>query len=261
MNGYRIIHKIKDGSIGTVWLAANRRNEDVALKQISPEKAALPRKIRAFRKEAELTKSLDHPHIIRVHEYVDVRPQPFFTMEYFDSENLKYAIARQPERVSGREFRILAQVADALAYVHSLGIIHKDLKPENVLLSAAGEIRLIDFSLAQTKWDRWLQFGRRVEGTPMYMAPEQRRGERCDARTDIYAFGLLAYEVIAKRMPKHERETPSPVCPSPALNGFILRMLEKRPEKRYPDMAAVQYELHKWMKRDSTILRKQVVGA
>lgn len=274
LKGYQIVEKIKDGSVGTVWRAINSKNQTFALKQISEKNAARSEKIKQFRKEAELQLKLQHRHIIRVYEYVDVRPLPFFTMEYFDSENLKYAMWYMPERVYKAEFYILRQVAEALNYIHNLGIIHKDLKPENILIAPNSEVRLIDFSLAQTKWDRILQFGKRVEGTPLYMAPEQIRGERCDPRTDIYSLGATIYEVLTKRPPflgtternlleKHLKEQPPPMRTfvktiSSDLDNMVLKMLAKRPDDRFQDMTAVSFELSKWEKKDTQIRLRQV---
>ena len=272
--GYMIQDKVKDGSVGTVYRVTNSKNKTLAIKQISGINASEGRKLRQFRKEFDIQKLLDHPAIIKVYDYVKMPPQDFFTMEYFESESLKYTMFHFPKRVHKREFWVLRQLAEALEHIHSKDIIHKDLKPENVLVDAKGDVRLIDFSLCQTKWDRWLQFGKRVEGTPLYMAPEQIRGERCNARTDIYAFGLLAYELLTKRLPftgkdqdeimrAHLRQ-PAPsmrtILPSiaPELDGFVLRLLEKDPARRYPDMSSIIRELTKWEKTDSVLRMKQV---
>jgi serine/threonine protein kinase len=274
LKGYLVQDKIKDGSVGSVWRATDKKQNVFALKQIATINARDGGKLRQFKKEATLTKDLQHPNIIKVFEYVDHSPQPFFVMEYFESENLKWAMAHQPERVVKREFHILMQVADALSFVHSKGIVHKDIKPENVLINEKSEVRLIDFSLAQTKWDRMIQFGKKIEGTPMYMAPEQIRGEKCDPRTDIYAFGVMMYEILTKRAPfmsskpqeilqKHLEETPVPmnaIVPTvdPALNKLVLKLLAKRPENRFPDMSAVMQELSRWIKQDTVVRLKQV---
>lgn len=277
LKGYRIAEKIKDGSVGTVWKAVNSRNEVFALKQLSGKNAGLSRKRRQFKREAVLTRKLDDPRIIKVHEYVEYDPQPFFTMEYFESENLKYAMWYRPERVYKYEFSILRKIAEALAHIHSVGIIHKDIKPENVLISSGSEVRLIDFSLAQTKFDRLMQFGRRVEGTPLYMSPEQAQGLKCDSRTDIYSFGVLMYELLSKRPPflgttekalleKHVKEPPPPMRTyvktlSPDLDALCLRLLAKKPEDRVPDMVPIIHELAKWEKKDTVIRLKQVEPA
>ena len=277
LKGFMVIDKIKDGSVGTVWKGVNSQKKTFALKQIALKNANDSSKMRAFEKEANLTKKLAHPNIIRVYDYVDVKPQPFFVMEFFESENLKYAMAHVPERVVKKEFQILMGVADALAYVHAQGIVHKDMKPENVLINGRSEVRLIDFSLAQTKWDRFLQFGKKIEGTPLYMAPEQIRGERCDARTDMYSFGVMMYEMLGKRplfmadthekvLQKHLNEAPIPLSAilptvSREIDAFVLRLLAKKPEHRYADMTTVMQELARWNKCDTVMRMRQVVDA
>ena len=148
LKGYQIVEQIAVGSVGTVWRAINSRNQNFALKQLSEKNSNRPEKVRQFKNEALLTKKMHHPHIIRVFEHVEMQPQPFFTMEYFPSDNLKYATWNRTDRVWRREFYILRQLAEALAHIHSLGVIHKDLKPENVLIDGKSQTRLIDFSLS-----------------------------------------------------------------------------------------------------------------
>ncbi len=273
LKGYLIQSKIKDGSVGTVWRAVNAKQEVVALKQMSPKNAADGDKVKQFEKEALLTQKLVHKGIIKVIETLDVDP-PAFVMEYFESENLKYALWNAPERIVKYEFRILRQVAEALAFIHSQGVIHKDIKPENVLVNAKQEARLIDLSLAQTKMDRFMQFSRRVEGTPLYMAPEQIRGEKCDPRADVYSFGVMTYEILTRRPPflgttqqalldKHLKEPPPPMRSfvptlSSDLDAIVLKMLAKKKEDRWPDITTVLYELSKWEKKDTVIRVRQL---
>ncbi|MBI2931597.1 MAG: serine/threonine protein kinase [Planctomycetes bacterium] len=277
LRGYSIVDKIKDGSVGTVWRCVNGRNDVFALKQISRDNAQVAGKIREFKKEATLTRRLKHRHIIRVVEYVAAKPQPFFVMEYFDSENLKFAMWHRPQRVHKHEFSILRQIAEALAHIHSLGIIHRDVKPENVLVAADSDCRLIDFSLAQTAWDRFWPWNRRAVGTPLYMAPEQIRGERCDARTDVYGFGATMFELLTKRPPfigtssqvilrKHVTEPPPSIrsivrTVAPELDAVVQRMMAKKAQDRFPDMASIIYELSKWEKKDTQVRIQQVEPA
>ena len=273
LKGYLLQEKIRDGSVGTVWRATDSKQQVVAIKQMSPAAAADPDKVKAFEKEASLTQKLAHKSIIKVFEMLDCNP-PAFVMELFESENLKYALWNTPERIVKHEFRILRQVADALAFVHSQGVVHKDIKPENVLVNAKQEARLIDFSLAQTKMDRMLQFSRRVEGTPLYMAPEQIRGEKCDARADVYSFGVMTFEILTRRPPfigtthqaiadKHLKEpAPSmrtfvPTLDS-ALDAIVLKMLAKKKEDRWDSMTVVLYELSKWEKKDTVVRVRQL---
>jgi serine/threonine-protein kinase len=195
-------------------------------------------------------------------------------MEYFESENLKYALWNVQERIVGHEFRILRQVAEALAYVHDQGVVHRDVKPENVLVGPTREARLIDFSLAETRSDRLFRLTRRVDGTPLYMPPEQIRGEKCDARADVYSFGVLTYELLTRRPPflgttqdaileKHLREAPPPMRTwvptlSADLDALVLKMLAKDRSGRWADMQAVLHELAKWERKDTVVRVRQL---
>ena len=275
LKGYRITEKIRDGSVGTVWKALSPKGETVALKRIFRKNAEISRRLRRFRHEASLTAGLDHPSIVKVIEFKDVEPLPFIVMEYFESENLKHCIHKLPDRVTGQEFRILRQTAEALAYIHSKNIIHKDIKPENILVSADSDVRLIDFSLGETRMDRLFQFGRKIEGSPLYMSPEQVQGLRCDSRSDIYSLGTVIYEVITKTPPftapsmerifqKHIRELPVPLSQkvpsiSSELNELVLRMLAKKRERRPQDLTMVLHELQKWEKKHLAVRVRQVV--
>lgn len=273
ISGYLVIEKIKEGSVGPVWRVKDSRQNSFAVKQMSAANAADPDKVRRFEKEATLTQKLAHRGIIKVIGLLDSAP-PAFVMELFESENLKYALWNASERVVKHEFRILRQVAEALDFVHEQGVVHKDIKPENVLVDVRQEARLIDFSLAQSKMDRLFQFSKRVEGTPLYMAPEQIRGEKCDPRTDVYGFGVMMYELLTRRPPflgttqqaildKHQKEAPLPMRTwvqtlSADLDALVLKMLAKKREDRWPDMKAVLYELSKWEKKDTVVRVRQL---
>lgn len=274
LKSYKITEKIKDGSVGTIYKAFAPSGKIYAIKQITKSNAMLSKKLRAFEREASIASKLDHRYIIKVHEYIDVKPQPFFSMEYFESENLKYSLYHPHNRIHKNEFRILRQIAEALSYIHSLGIVHKDIKPENILVNKDYEIRLIDFSLAQAKLDRFLQFNKRIEGTPLYMSPEQIRGEKVDERSDIYSFGVLIFELLTKRPPfigvseqsifeKHIKGPPPKMRTfvetiSEGLEELIQKMLAKNPDNRFQDMTTILYELSKWERQDTEIRIKQV---
>jgi serine/threonine-protein kinase len=272
---FRVVEKVRQGSVGTVYKVADLRGKIVALKLISESNSQRPDKVKKFKREAKLGQRMDHPNIVRVYDFYDNGGRPFFTMEYFHSESLKLTISNMPERVKDREFFILRQVAEALAYLHAQGIVHKDLKPENILVNEHGDVRLIDLSLAQDRWDHILGLGRKIEGTPVYMAPEQILGRKIDARTDIYAFGAVAFELIAKRVlftgtsqqeifRKHLGEAPTPlrhVVPHIAnsLDVMVLKCLEKDPEARWPDMTHILFELGRREKEDTVQRARQVV--
>jgi serine/threonine-protein kinase len=274
VKGFRIVAKIRDGSVGTVYKVAHLNNRVFALKILSEKNAADGRKRRLFKKEAQTGMRLDHRGIVKVYQYDESGPRPFFLMEYFPSESLKYAMWHLPDRVYTHEFYILRQAAEALAYVHAQGIVHRDVKPENLLISPDGTVKLIDFSLAQTKWDRLNPFARRREGTPLYMAPEQILGRAVDHRADIYSFGAVMYELITKRPPylgtteksileKHLKAPPPSIrsivpTVDQELEAMVLKAMAKNPDDRFPDMTAILYELSKWEKKTTIIRVRQV---
>lgn len=199
VSGYRIVEHIRDGGASSVWKAEGS-GKVVAIKVISDAWYADAEKRKAFQREAELTKSLSHPCVIRVHAYSPGPPRPHIVMEYFPSENLKFLLRNRPAALDGMKLRVLKQAAEGLAYVHSQGYVHRDVKPENFLVDPEGSVRLIDFSIAQKVGAGAARAGK-IEGTPSYMAPEQIRGEGADARSDAYSFGAVIYEVYAGRPP------------------------------------------------------------
>jgi serine/threonine protein kinase len=279
LKGYRIVEKIRDGSVGTVYKVMGQDRKIYALKMLSLKNAKLSTKRYQFSREAKVAQKLDHPYIIKVFRYYKVSPQPFFVMEYFESENLRYSMWHLPERVYRKEFLILAQVAQALEFVHQNNIVHCDIKPENVLINKRAQIRLIDFSIAQTK-RTWIEkvigsfIHGRSTGTPLYISPEQIKGTRVDYRADIYSFGVLMYELLTKRPPfigtseksilnKHLTQPPPPLKQfvktiSSEIEEFVLMLLEKEPDKRPSSMSDVINFLSAWVDKKTTIIRKQV---
>lgn len=199
LSGHRVIEKIRDGGASTVW-KADFSGKIVAIKVISEAWNADPAKRKAFQIEGELQKGLRHPAILAVQAFSQGPPRPYIVMEYFPSENLKFLLKNKAAALEGKKLPVLAQAATALAYLHSQGYVHRDVKPENFLLNDAGQVRLIDFSIALKAGEKPAGGGK-TEGTPTYMPPEQIRGEAVDGRADAYAFGVMLFEVMAGRPP------------------------------------------------------------
>ena len=275
LGGYQVIEKIKDGSVGTVYKGRNPSNQDVAIKVISEKSLRKPHAKRMFRREADIATRLNHPAIIKIRKYADGPPRPYIIMEFFLSEDLKYAFWHRPAWVRGQEFYLLPQIAEARHYCHQQGIVHRDVKPENVLVNARSQIRLIDFSIAQTGsfWERL--FGRKgAQGTPLYMAPEQIQGAPADPRSDMYSFGVMAFELLARKPPfigvneksilERHLKAPPPslrsIVPraSREMDEFLQRLLAKKPADRFADMSTVYFELSKWEKKGTEIRLREV---
>jgi serine/threonine protein kinase len=257
--GYRLLKLMWSGQTSQVWeVVENVSGRHFAMKLLLQEKAnqALDRQL--FFHEAAVGKQLAHPNIIRI-VASGAKPEPYLLMEYFPAGNLRIRIQRrETEFLHENAQSILMQAATALAFMHSKGWVHRDVKPDNMLVSASGQLRLIDFALARripTFWGRVFHRKSRPQGTRSYMSPEAIRSQPLDRRSDIYSFAASAFELVAGRPPfragnmqdlllKHLRE--KPVTPrelnrdiTPEFADFILKMLAKKREDRPRDFHEV----------------------
>ena len=241
------------GSGGVARVFSGRHPElglPVALKMLSHAVVYHPHFAAAFDEEARLVAGLRHPNIVHVYDFERAYGTRFIVMERLEGRLLEEAI--QVERLPWATLRaVLTDVARALEYVHQAGLVHRDVKPDNIFLTEAGTARLIDFGIA-TRVERSASSGRL--GTPFYMAPEQVLGQPLDGRTDLYALGLTAYEAAARRVPfdaptldgllklQLERPTPSLLRRAPDAPEWLLTFIErataKRPSDRFPTAQA-----------------------
>jgi serine/threonine-protein kinase len=234
-----------------------------AMKVLLPEKAKDAEQRRSLFYEAEVGKKLAHPNIIKIHEINRSPTTPFFTMEYFPSGALRRRLLeKQFDFLREHSEKIFKQAATGLAYMNASGWVHRDVKPDNILVNSLGDVRIIDFAIAYrppTGFAKW--FGRKgkAQGTRSYMSPEQIRGQILDGRADVYSFGVTLYEVLAHRPPfraassqelleKHIKEKPvNPRQYTPDVTedfaGLVLRMLEKRKEDRPRDFHEVMMSM------------------
>lgn len=268
LSGYRLTNLMMTGQTSQVWEAIQEiTGRRYALKKLLPERAREPEHRKYLETEAKVGRVLHHPKIIKVFEYFPDKEDPHFIMEFFPGANLKQRIMhvwstaggagrdvekdrKKSEFILTNASQIIEQAAEALAYMHDKGWLHKDIKPDNILVNGVGEVRLIDFALAAPvrKW-----FGRGpVQGTRSYMAPEQIRNERLDPRTDAYSFACTVFELLTGRPPfradspkalleKHLYEKPrTPRSINPALteemDDLIMRMLSKNRKDRLDNM-------------------------
>ncbi|MFN9575777.1 MAG: serine/threonine-protein kinase, partial [Gemmatimonadota bacterium] len=257
---YEIDREIGRGGMGIVFRAKDTRlKRTVAIKLLPPE-LAFRLEIRSrFLKEAETAAQLSHPHIVPIYSVDEREGLVFFVMQYVDGENLAVRLATRGPAPPDEARRILREVADALAYAHGRGVIHRDIKPDNVLLTKDEQRALVsDFGIARAITDggdaRLTATGVAI-GTPAYMSPEQCAGDReVDGRSDLYALGVLGFQMLAGRLPfeanttpallvKHLSERPLPVEELRAdvpddLAQAINLCLEKDPANRFPDAQA-----------------------
>lgn len=239
IGGFRVLGEIGEGGMGAVYRAVQLSlQRPVALKLLLPALSGDPQFRRRFEREAQALASLRHPGIVTVFETGSDGEWCWIAMELVQGKSLRARLQEEGGPLPLAEtVTVLRRVAEALAYIHGRGIVHRDVKPENVLLDGAGDVRLTDFGLALLREDA----GRTrltgtdvVMGTYDYMSPEQREASRnVDARSDLYALGVLAYELLTGRVPLGRWELPSRAAGAPVgFDALVSRCLETNPERR-----------------------------
>ena len=198
---YRIIEKIGAGGMGEVYLAEDTKlNRKVALKFL-PLHLCQDADCRArFKREAQAAAKLNHPNIVTIHEVSEFNGRPFFSMENVEGQTLR-DFGKGKEQPLSRIIELAIQVCEGLAKAHSAGIVHRDIKPSNILIDSDGRAKIVDFGLASVQGSERLTKTGSTLGTVGYMSPEQARGEDADARSDLFSFGVVLYELIAGRAP------------------------------------------------------------
>lgn len=200
---YRIERLLGRGGMGAVYLAHDEVLDDsVALKMISPafggDGAGL---VERFRREASAARKVSHPNVIRIHDLGDASGTLYISMEYFTGRTLADILQGRGTLSLDDNRDIVGQICDGLAAAHAVGVVHRDLKPQNVLVGERNAVKLIDFGLAKTAMTSAMTATGLMVGTPYYMSPEQVRGRNVDARSDIYALGALTYHALCGRPP------------------------------------------------------------
>ena len=232
----------------------------VAIKVPHPEMESDPVLFDRFRREEDIGKKLDHPGVMKV--YADSgRSQIYMVMEWVDGKLLRQILNAEKKLPPERAVRIALGVADALGYIHSHGVVHRDLKPENIMVDPNDRIKLIDFGIAGQEGARRLTFAKlsQVMGTPEYISPEQVKGKRGDGRSDIFALGVMLYEMLTGKAPfqgpnpfaiMNDRLLNNPIPPreidpsiSPQLQEIIYRAIERDPKNRYANTAELARDL------------------
>ena len=256
LNGFRLTNLMMTGQTSQVWECVQEvTGRRYALKLLLPERVREPEHRKYIEVEAKVGRQLQHPKIIKVFDYFPDKENPHFVMEFFPGNNLKQRLVRKSDIVTQNAPSIIEQSAEALAYMHDKGWLHKDIKPDNILVNGAGEVRLIDFALAErikSRLSRLFSKKGLVKGTRSYMSPEQIRGGLLDERADVYSFGCTMFEILAGRPPfradspkalleKHLYEkvrTPRSVnnALTPEIDDLIMHMLQKNKKDRFANM-------------------------
>jgi eukaryotic-like serine/threonine-protein kinase len=251
LDHYRIENLVARSGMASIFRATDlRTGQPVALKIPHPEMEADVVLFDRFQREQVIGQKLDHPSVMKVLTD-DHHSQIYMVMEWVEGRLLRL-ILREGGKLPVERARLLAiKIAGALEYVHSHGVVHRDLKPENIMVNADDDIKLIDFGIAGNEGSRRLTFAKlsQLMGTPDYISPEQVKGKRGDGRSDIYALGVMLYEMLTGKVPfegpnafaiMNERLLNNPVPPreldpaiSPELQEVIYRALEREPKNRY----------------------------
>ncbi|MBM3976608.1 MAG: serine/threonine protein kinase, partial [Planctomycetes bacterium] len=237
------------GASGSVWRARQLElSRDVALKILSPELSREPAFEARFEREARALASLDHPRIVKVHDYGKAGPYAFLVMELVEGASLR-DLLREGRLEKSEILTLASDICSALAYAHARGVVHRDIKPENLLVDADGRAKVADFGLAKLVGPAATPSlrsagGERV-GTPLYMAPEQlEKPASVDHRADLYSLGVVLYELLTGELPIGRFDAPSKRgSPDARYDSVVLRALEKDPARRQQGAAEVGSEL------------------
>src|SRR3989475_5222788 len=260
---YEILQILGEGGMGAVYKAEDRElNRPVALKVIRPDLAGNKAIIDRFKQELLLAREVTHKNVIRIYDLGEAEGMKFITMEYIEGADLRTLIQEKTKLAPEEAVEIMQQVCRALEAAHSVGIIHRDLKPQNVMRDKSGRILVMDFGLARTlEGDGMTQTGALV-GTMDYMSPEQALGKELDQRSDLFALGLIFYELLTGKMPykadsvvasllKRTQERAAPVSSHDAtipqaLSNIVGKSMEPDVKLRYQTAAEILNDLNAW---------------
>ncbi|HVS03872.1 MAG TPA: protein kinase [Thermoanaerobaculia bacterium] len=260
---FEILSVLGAGGMGVVYKVRDRQLDDlVALKMLKQEVWGNRDQLERLKSELKLARKITHPNVLRTFDFGEVDGIPFITMEYVRGITLRYLLQKTGALPYSAGLRLARQLCRGLAAAHAVGVLHRDIKPENLLVEPSGNAKLMDFGIARPI-ARGLAEGQTqpgtVVGTPQYLAPEQLQGEPVDQRADLYAVGVVLYELFTDRTPFAGRnpmqvivatlnEAPPPPRQHwpeipPALEAILLRCLEKDPERRYATAEALLADL------------------
>jgi tetratricopeptide (TPR) repeat protein/predicted Ser/Thr protein kinase len=260
---YEILQLLGEGGMGAVYKAQDRElDRPVALKLIRPEMASNPAILARFKQELLLSRQVTHKNVIRIYDLGDAEGVKFITMEFVEGRDLRALIHEKKKFSPEESIEIMQQICQALEAAHNVGVIHRDLKPQNVMRESSGRILVMDFGLARTiEGDGMTQTGALV-GTMEYMSPEQALGKELDQRSDLFSAGLILYELLTGKTPfkadsmlasliKRTQERAIPVSDHDdsipgALSGIVSKCLERDQNLRYQNATELLRELESW---------------
>jgi serine/threonine-protein kinase len=259
---FEITELISRSGMGSIFKAVALENGDtVALKVPFMHFESDPAFYSRFQREEEIGKTLDHPGILKIRASTGKRSRPYFAMEYLKGRTLEEVIRAAEKLPVDKALDLASRICEALGYMHKLNIVHRDMKPANIMVCDDGSIRIMDFGIAKAQAMRRITFGgfSPTMGTPDYMAPEQVKGKRGDGRTDLYSLGAMLYEMVTGRVPFEapnaymvmnarligDPRAPRKINPeiSPQVEEIILHAMERDPIDRYANAAEMKADL------------------
>ncbi|MGB3862157.1 MAG: protein kinase [Candidatus Aminicenantaceae bacterium] len=271
-NRYDVLEELGRGGMGRVYKVFDKRiKEEVALKLLRSDIADDPQVVERFSNELKFARKIIHKNVGRMYDLGEAEGVFYITMEFVSGEDLKAFIKRAGQLSIGKTVAIVEQVCEGLAEAHKLGVVHRDLKPQNIMIDKSGNAHILDFGIARSLSAEGITDAGVVIGTSEYMSPEQVGGEDVDQRSDLYSLGIILYEMVIGRVPfhadsafavgmKHKSEKPQapqtidPQIPD-SLNRMILRCLEKDKERRFQSAEEILSEL-KVIKESITTTRE-----
>jgi serine/threonine-protein kinase len=267
---YEILQLLGWGGMGAVYRARDRAllDREVALKVIRPEFSRDAEVRHRFERELRVAGSVTHPNIGRIYDLGQAEGNHFIAMEFIEGKPLS-AILEAGRLPAPEAAGIIIQVAHALKAAHAQGLVHRDLKPQNLLMDSSGRVVVMDFGMLRPVGSSDMTHVGGTMGTPMYMSPEQVRGQMVETRSDLYALGVIFYELLTGRMPFEtdnpitmlmKRLTQKPVPPvalepsvPKALNEIVLKMMAIEPNQRYQSAEDILQDLNGWEKRPTLV--------
>ena len=260
---YEIIRLLGQGGMGAVYQAHDRELErQVALKVIRGDMAANPEILRRFKQELILARQITHKNVIRIFDLGQAHGIKFITMEYIEGQDLQGLLKQKKKLEPADAAKIIAQVCRALEVAHAEGVIHRDLKPQNIMLDKTGRVYVMDFGIARSTLTSSMTQTGALIGTPDYMSPEQAKGQTVDARSDLFAIGIIFYEILSGQSPyiadttmgklwKRTSEPARPLgeldkaIPQP-LSEIVKKCLEIDPQKRFASATELLHAIEDW---------------
>ena len=291
LDHYLITRLVARSGMASIWDATDERSGmRVAIKIPHPEMECDPIFFERFQREEEIGKKLDHPGVMKVYDNPG-RKDLYIVMEWVDGKLLRQVLQETGKMPAERAVRIVTQICKALDHIHGHGVIHRDLKPENIMIDDADHIKIIDFGISANLGARRITFAKLTDtmGTPDYISPEQVQGGRGDARSDVYAVGVMLYEMLTGTVPftgsnpfviMNNRLLNNPIPPreanpeiTPQMQEVLYRALERTPAKRYRnarefarDLEHVDEvvpqdrpEMHNWQRQKNPWVRRILI--